>query len=176
MASEHDRTASTFVEPLPNRPNLEMQHKRAKDLLRAAWAGDTDAIARVRALHPRPPAPAHLTLADAQLVVARGYGFSSWSALKAKIESLRQTPVEQFLGALHAGDVQRVRTLLETHAEVRAAVNAPISHFNSRPVARATKNLPQSFFVVFVSFVVYAPSKYPISSQVLGSGCFFSCR
>ena len=44
--------------------------------------------------------------------------------------------------ALHAGDVERVRTLLEDHADVRAAVNEPISYFNSRPVARATKNLP----------------------------------
>jgi ankyrin repeat protein len=142
MASEHDRSASTFVEPLPARPNLEMQHKRAKDLLRAAWTGDTDALTRIRALHPQPPAPDHLRLADAQLVIARGYGFTSWSALKRKIESLTKTPVEQFLSALHAGDVARVRTLLETHAEVRAAVNEPISHFNSRPVARATKNLP----------------------------------
>jgi len=44
--------------------------------------------------------------------------------------------------ALHAGDVERVRSLLETHADVRAAVNAPLSYFDSRPVARATKNLP----------------------------------
>ncbi len=51
------------------------------------------------------------------------------------------TPVEEFAAALHAQDVGRVRTLLGTHAEVRAAINAPISHFNSRPVMRATKNL-----------------------------------
>ncbi len=52
------------------------------------------------------------------------------------------TPVERFLVALHAGDVERVRKLLEEHADVRAVVNEPISYFNSRPVARATKNLP----------------------------------
>ena len=51
-------------------------------------------------------------------------------------------PVEQFVNALHAGDVARVRTLLEGHEEVRASVNAPLSYFDSRPVARATKNLP----------------------------------
>ena len=72
MASESER--STFVEPLPARPNLEMQHKRAKELLRTAWAGDADALKRIRALHPQPPAPDHLTLADAQLVIARGTG------------------------------------------------------------------------------------------------------
>ena len=51
-------------------------------------------------------------------------------------------PVEQFLSALHDGDVERVRSLLEEHAEVRAAVNAPIGDFDSRPVAAAKKNLP----------------------------------
>ena len=52
------------------------------------------------------------------------------------------TPVKEFLSALHAGNVDRVRTLLETQAAVRAAINEPISYFNSRPIARATKNLP----------------------------------
>ena len=92
MASEPDR--SVFVEPLPARPNLEMQQKRAKELLRAAWAGDADALIRIRALHPKPPAADALVLADAQLVVARGYGFESWAAMKRKIDSLTKTPVE----------------------------------------------------------------------------------
>jgi ankyrin repeat protein len=62
--------------------------------------------------------------------------------MKRKIDSLTKTPVEQFLIALHDGDVERVRELLEERAEVRAAVNEPISYFDSRPVARAKKNLP----------------------------------
>ena len=53
-----------------------------------------------------------------------------------------KTPVEWFRIALCDGDVARVRALLEQHAEVRAAVNEPIGHFDSRPVARAKKNLP----------------------------------
>src|SRR5437762_1258418 len=52
------------------------------------------------------------------------------------------SPVEQFRDALHAGSVERVRELLGAHAQVRAAVNAPIRHFGSRPAARAVKNLP----------------------------------
>jgi hypothetical protein len=35
-----------------------------------------------------------MTLADAQLVIARGYGFESWAAMKRKIDSLTKTPVE----------------------------------------------------------------------------------
>ena len=140
MPSEQDR--SWFLEPLPARPNLEMQQKRAKDVLRAAWSGDAEALRRIRALHPKPPAPDALKLADSQLVIARGYGFESWAAMTQKIASLTRTPVEQFLIALHAGDVDRVRALLDERAEVRAAVNEPISHFDSRPAARAKKNLP----------------------------------
>ena len=50
--------------------------------------------------------------------------------------------VERFVAALHADDLDAVRALLEQHADVRDAVNAPISYFDSRPVARASKNLP----------------------------------
>ena len=51
------------------------------------------------------------------------------------------SPVEQFRRALHKGNVDEVRQLLEAHAEVRAAVNSPIGHFDGRPVASAKKNL-----------------------------------
>jgi len=139
MASE-DRLA--FIEPLPSRPSLEMQQKRAKDLLRDAWAGDAGALQRIRALHPKPPAADELKLSDAQLVIARGYGFESWAAMRGRIDSLTKTPVERFVAALHAEQVDEVRRLLEQYSEVRAAVNAPISFFDSRPVMRAAKNLP----------------------------------
>ena len=50
--------------------------------------------------------------------------------------------VQAFLRALDDGDVERVRALLGVSADVRAAINAPISHFASRPIARAVRNLP----------------------------------
>src|SRR5688572_27844967 len=53
-----------------------------------------------------------------------------------------KTPVEQFRGALRKGDAGLVRALLEQHAEVRAAVNAPILAFGGRPVMLARTNLP----------------------------------
>ncbi|HEX6462988.1 MAG TPA: hypothetical protein VFZ98_00990, partial [Vicinamibacterales bacterium] len=70
------------MEPLPSHPDLEMQQKRAKNLLRAARSGAADALQRIRAIHPQPPAPNALKLADAQLVIARGYGFESWAAMR----------------------------------------------------------------------------------------------
>ena len=75
------------------------------------------------------------------MVIARGYGFESWAAMKRKIEALTRSPVEQFVIALRDGDVPRTRELLEQHAEVRAAVNAPIGYFDGRPVAMVRDNL-----------------------------------
>jgi len=140
MASAHDR--SRLIEPLPAHPNVEMQQKRAENLLRAAARGEPDALERFRILHPRPPAPADLTLADAQLVIARGHGFESWAALRRKIEALTRSPVERFVSAIRAGDAGEVRALLDAHADVRAAVNQPLGPFGGRPASMAKKNLP----------------------------------
>ena len=63
--------------PVP--ANLEQQHKLAKDLIRAARAGDPSALARIRAVRADAGAvPGSLKLADAQLAVAREGGFASW--------------------------------------------------------------------------------------------------
>ena len=71
------------LRPLPPRPNLEFERKEAKALLRRLRAGDSDALARARARHPAidASATAHIRLADAQLVIAREYGFMSWPRL-----------------------------------------------------------------------------------------------
>jgi ankyrin repeat protein len=51
------------------------------------------------------------------------------------------TVIDEFLAAIRAGDVAGTRALLERSAEARAAVNEPIGHFRSRPIAEAAKNL-----------------------------------
>jgi ankyrin repeat protein len=53
--------------------NLEQLRKQAKELARAARAGDPAAVARLGDLPPR--------LASAQLAIAREHGYSSWAAL-----------------------------------------------------------------------------------------------
>jgi ankyrin repeat protein len=72
--------------PLPAAPSLEQLRKQAKDLLAAVRAGEPVATARVAAEHPRPDE--QLKLTGAQLVVAREYGFSSWTRLRAYVERL----------------------------------------------------------------------------------------
>ena len=66
---------------LPARPDLGHLRREARDLLRAAQAGDPAAAGRIRALSMAP------TLASAQLAVAREYGFTSWARLKAQVDA-----------------------------------------------------------------------------------------
>jgi uncharacterized protein len=65
---------------LPARPDLDQLRHQAKDLLRAAKSGDTAALSRIRAVSE------WLTLASAQLALAREYGFRSWAKLKTEVE------------------------------------------------------------------------------------------
>jgi hypothetical protein len=60
---------------LPAHPNLDQLRRQAKELVRAATSGDGPALTRIHAVSE------HLTLAAAQLALAREYGFESWPAL-----------------------------------------------------------------------------------------------
>jgi ankyrin repeat protein len=66
---------------LPAQPHLDHLRREARDLLRAARAGDGIATARILALSDG------LTLAAAQLAVARDYGFASWAQLKVEVHA-----------------------------------------------------------------------------------------
>jgi uncharacterized membrane protein (DUF2068 family) len=48
----------------------------------------------------------HAQLAEAQLVVARDYGFASWRALKAHVDDVTRKRV---FAAARAGDIETVR-------------------------------------------------------------------
>ncbi|MDX2263248.1 MAG: Clp protease N-terminal domain-containing protein [Gemmatimonadales bacterium] len=81
------------VRPLPSNPNLEFERKSAKAFLKQLHAGDADARRRVQAshataLHDR--GAEQLQLADAQHVIAREYGFSSWPRLVEYFEELNR--------------------------------------------------------------------------------------
>src|SRR5262245_48928597 len=79
------------VQPLPDNPSLENLRKQAKGLRKAASANEPGALARIREFHPRPDAALRkFSLHDAQLVVARSYGFTSWSKLKKYFEVVDQ--------------------------------------------------------------------------------------
>jgi ankyrin repeat protein len=66
---------------LPAQPNLDHLRRQARDLLRAARAGDAAAAERIRAVSDE------LNLTVAQLAVAREYGFASWAKLKTEVQA-----------------------------------------------------------------------------------------
>lgn len=134
--------SARFIEPLPANPSLDMQRKRAKALARDYWRGEAETTARVRALHPKPPAAADFKLSDAQLVIARGYGFASWARLKSKIDGLTRSPAELFVAAVKAGDIDGVRALLQAHPDVVQRINEPLFDFKQTAAHAAARNLP----------------------------------
>jgi ankyrin repeat protein len=70
---------------LPERPDLGQLRRRAKELRDAARSGDAWALERFARHHPSAPLGA-VSLAAAQLVIARELGFASWPMLKAAID------------------------------------------------------------------------------------------
>jgi ankyrin repeat protein len=127
-----------YSQPLPPRPSLAQLKRRAHELHTLHKDGKQSAAARIITHHPRfkHRSPAEtlresFALADAQLVIAREYGFESWAALKHFVETTSRVapfkPHPNFddaVAALVAGDVARLRQLLAAHPElVRARTN-----------------------------------------------------
>ena len=115
---------------LPERPNLEQLKRQAKDLLRAAKAGQGDALARFRTL----PAFTHqrddeklagaVALHDAQSVVAREHGFLSWNALVERVEEMTlqfDAAVVEFIEAATEVQPARAERLLRLFPRVANA-------------------------------------------------------
>src|SRR3954469_10489266 len=89
--------------------DLDQARRRAKELLRAARAGDPDALAQLRA--DRAP-----RLADAQRAVAGELGFASWPALVAHVEAAqgnREERRRRLVQAALGGRRDRVERLLD---------------------------------------------------------------
>lgn len=88
---------------LPARPDLGHLKRQAEDLREAFAAGDPTAKARVHDVAPLRHLVAGLlglSIAQAQLVIAREYGFKSWAELKVHVETTRAaSPAEQASGA-----------------------------------------------------------------------------
>src|SRR5262249_40143005 len=76
---------------LPERPDLEQLRRQAKELRDAARNGDAGALDRFARNHGVAP-HGPVTLAAAQLVIARELGFVSWPRLKSAVEARATTP------------------------------------------------------------------------------------
>ena len=99
---------------LPERPSLDQLKHQAKELLEAFRNGAPAAAVEVAA-HYREPDPAAFALHDAQLVLARAYGFESWPKLKAFVDG---ATVRRLVDAVRSGRVDEVKALLATRPEL----------------------------------------------------------
>ena len=114
-----------MARPLPAHPHLDWLRKSAKQELRT-----------LRRTRP------HAKLAEAQLSLAREYGFQSWRALKAHVDKLLaagETPADdvtvgRLLRAARTGDIVTARSLLDADPPM---VNATGPHpfWGGRPQA-----------------------------------------
>jgi len=102
---------------LPVRPSLESLRKQAKKLARATASGDAAAIARARGQLPRVELP--LSQREAQLVLAREYGFTGWKDLLKDVEQRigrgLEWAVSQAGRIIHDNDTEGLRTLLSEY-------------------------------------------------------------
>ena len=126
---------------LPPRPSLTQLKIQANELQQEHRDGRPSAAARIAAHHPRFRFPggqpleavlaSKLTLTDAQLVIAREYGFDTWPRLKHHVEladavsAFRPHPrFDEAVDAMDAGDVERLRDLITAdHTLVQARTN-----------------------------------------------------
>jgi ankyrin repeat protein len=113
---------------LPARPHLDHLKHEAKALHRAFHNGDATAIKRVRdALGDAPT----LKLTDAQRVVAREYGFTTWARLRARVQELRAAgdpsrtvefregdALDFFLAATQAQDIEGAMRALRSRPSI----------------------------------------------------------
>lgn len=81
---------------LPARPSLDQLRKQAKELLKSVRAGDAAASSRFGTFLPTLPERDAVTLADAQLVVAREYGFDNWPDLVHHVEMVNPPGLRKF--------------------------------------------------------------------------------
>ena len=124
------------VRRLPSNPNLDHLKYQAKDLLKDHAARTQGAAQRIREFHPRFGGGsdpeifgARFRLTDAQLAIAREYGFPSWTRLKRHVEQpslsdrldlphqqrIEDEVFRRAVDLLDAGDAPGLRAHLKKH-------------------------------------------------------------
>ncbi|HEY2015416.1 MAG TPA: ankyrin repeat domain-containing protein [Bryobacteraceae bacterium] len=95
-------------------PDLDQLKRQAKELREAFLAGDAGAVSEVKQ-HYRGADRSQFALHEAQLVLARSYGFDSWPKLKAFVDGVT---VRRLAEAVRAGDLVQVRAMLQARPEL----------------------------------------------------------
>ncbi len=99
---------------LSARPDLQQLKRQAKELLDAYRAGGSSALAEVNRFY-RDANPATFALHDAQLVLARNYGYGSWPKLKAYVDGVTAM---RLMEEVRANRIEGVRQILRIRPEL----------------------------------------------------------
>jgi ankyrin repeat protein len=99
---------------LREHPDLDQLKRQAKELLDGFLAGQHDAVAEVNT-HYRGAQASDFALHDAQLVLARAYGFESWPKLKGYVDGVT---VGRLAEAVRSGHLEAVRAILKVRPEL----------------------------------------------------------
>jgi ankyrin repeat protein len=99
---------------LPEQPHLDQLKRQAKELLDAFKAGEPAAASEIHR-HYRDANPTTFALHDAQLLIARAYGFESWPRLRAFVDG---ATVRRLIDAVRENRLDDVRALLTARPEL----------------------------------------------------------
>ena len=136
---------ATVSRGLPERPHLDVPKREARELLDSWRKAERDALDRIRQRHPKFKAAADeaivaaaFKLSDAQLVIAREYGFSNWTALKQRIAASSAAGALQ--EAIRVGDRDAVVAILRASPRM---LHLPVWSGNWGPPMSHAANLGQ---------------------------------
>jgi hypothetical protein len=135
------------VRALPSAPSLEYERKEAKALLKHIHSGEIEALRRLGSAHPvalRDRQPHELQLADAQHVIAREYGFTSWPRLVEYFEELerhRNAPRHNSSDDGCDRFAERAKGIVRRHQRGDEFVARQLAHFVPRFYARSTAEI-----------------------------------
>jgi ankyrin repeat protein len=142
--------------------NLEQQKKQARELLRAIRSGNPDALSRLRNHHARwaeldeDSIRQLVSLHDAQFVLAREQGFSSWPKLKAYAEPSSDSRRTQLFVADVDWLTDRVHGLMRTRDSAGPAALEQIREWHPRFADLSDEEIRQASFTEEDGRLVYA--------------------
>lgn len=142
---------------LPLRPDLEQLKHQAKDLLTAIRRGDPEAVRELAAHHPKAIDASKAKLTDAQHVLARSYGASSW---------VRLVQASRLIDAIWRDDVDEVMRLVTKHPRLLHE-HATIRDSNWGPPMTYAANLGRDRIVAMLGKLGATDTEWALGRAVL---------
>ena len=142
----------TVSRDLPKQPHIDVPKRLARELLKLCREGDAEALERVRSRHPKfkkeenAAFAAEFKLSDAQLVIAREYGYRSWTQLKERIDA--NTVTGLLLKAIGDDDRETTVRLLKANPKL---LHIPLWSGNWGPPMSHAANLGRLEIIKAVS-------------------------